>query len=96
MSGDDAVYYGYSNGQFVKVGSNVGINPFRAFIVTGNDLGDAVQAVFDTDGFFEVNVKNMNDGIIYSIDGRRMGTPYDKNSLPKGLYIYNGSKFIVK
>ncbi len=95
-SGDDAVYYGYSNGQFVKVGSNVGINPFRAFIVTGNDLGDAVQAVFDTDGIFEVNVKNMNDGIIYSIDGRRMGTSYDKNSLPKGLYIYNGSKFIVK
>ena len=96
-SGDDAVYYGYSNGQFVKVGSNVGINPFRAFVMaTGSGLGDAVQTVFDTDGIYEVNMQNMEQGVIYSIDGRKMGTLNAKNSLPKGLYIYNGTKFIVK
>lgn len=36
----------------------------------------------------------VNDGRIYSIDGRYVGK--DKNSLGKGLYIMNGKKFAVK
>ena len=95
-SSENVVYYGYSNDAFVKVGHNVGINPFRAYIMTGNDMGAAVQATFDTDGIYEVNTQNMKRGVIYSIDGRRMGTSDTRNSLPKGLYIYNGTKFIVK
>ena len=95
-SGNDAVYYGYSNGEFVKVGSNVGINPFRAYLIAGTDLGNALQVVFDTDGILEINAKTTDRNVIYSIDGRRMGTRNEKNTLPKGLYICNGTKFVVK
>lgn len=95
-SNGNTVYYGYSNGEFVKVGSNVGINPFRAYIMTGNNLGDAVEAVFDTDGIYDVSLRNMENDVVYSIDGRRMGMSKEKDKLPKGLYICNGRKIIVK
>ena len=95
-SDDNTVYYGYSNGQFVKVGGNVGVNPFRAYIIADSDLGNAVQVVFDTDGIYEVNGRTEASGIVFSVDGRRMGTSDNMSALPKGMYICNGTKFVVK
>ena len=95
-SDDNTVYYGYSDGEFVKVGSSVGVNPFRAYIIASSDLGNAVKVVFDTDGIYEVNGRTAGNGVVYSIDGRKMGTYDTKDTLPKGLYICNGTKFVVK
>ena len=97
-SNDSEFYYGYSNGQFVKVGNNVGVNPFRAYIISNNDLNNTVEAVFDdtqADGIREVS-DNRHQGAIYSIDGRRMAASGKKHNLPKGIYISNGTKFVVK
>ena len=80
----------------MKVGGNVGVNPFRAYIIADSDLGNAVQVVFDTDGIYEVNGRTEANGIVFSIDGRRMGTSDNMSTLPKGMYICNGTKFVVK
>ena len=40
------------------------------------------------------NDATVNDGKIYTIDGRYIGK--DKENLGKGLYIMNGKKFVVK
>ncbi len=98
-SDNSAIYYGYSNGQFVKVGNNVGVNPFRAYVKTGNDLGAAVAVVFDdtqTSGVRDVNAHERSESIIYRLDGRRMGGYNCRGSLPKGVYVCNGKKFVVK
>ncbi|MBQ7511575.1 MAG: hypothetical protein IJU11_02400, partial [Prevotella sp.] len=56
----------------------------RLFSPVGGDSG--VQGVKD-----DSNLGNA-DAPIYNLSGVRMS----KNSLPKGLYIQNGKKFIVK
>ncbi len=95
-STNDMIYYGYSNGNFVQVGNNVGVNPFRAYIRTSTPIGSSVEAVFDEiDGIRELS-KAAADAAVYGIDGRCLGTTSQADALPKGLYISNGKKFVVK
>ena len=46
------------------------------------------------DGINEVTVNKTTDSRVYSISGTDMGN--DINSLPKGIYIVNGKKFVKK
>ena len=97
-SDDNSVYYGYSNGSFVKVGSNVGVNPFRAYIKSATDLGAAVEAVFDeeADGIRDVQSHFDNNAEVYTIDGRKVGNTTNLAALSKGMYVCKGRKFVVK
>ena len=98
LTSAEEVYYGYSNGTFVKVGSRVGVNPFRAFIVTSSEMGAAVEAVFDekeADGIREVLQGERGATGVFTLDGRRVDASGSRN-LPKGVYICNGRKFVVR
>ena len=97
-SDDNSVYYGYSNGSFVKVGSNVGVNPFRAYIKSATDLGAAVEAVFDeeADGIRDVQSHFDHNAEVYTIDGRKVGNTTNLAALSKGMYVCKGRKFVVK
>lgn len=91
-------YYGYSNGQFVKVGKNVGVNPFRAYIASTTNLGASANAIFDDshDGINEISTSSNGANAVYGIDGRYMGTKDDAGKLGKGLYIINGKKHVIR
>ena len=94
-SDDAATYYGYSNGRFVKVGSNVGINPFRAYLKTNRELGNAVSALFDAsiaDGIQSITNNSQSQASIYSIDGRLVSRDGDMTRLSRGIYIQGGKK----
>ena len=95
-SGTDATYYGYSNGEFVKVGSNVSINPFRAYIkMAGTSSSTAVNALFeDPSAIRDISAALMNGSAIYTLDGRQVAS--GRHNLPKGVYIKGGKKFIIK
>ncbi len=56
-------------------------------VINGGDVPSGIQNVTTTK-------TTPNDGKIYSIDGRYVGT--ETGSLSKGVYIMNGQKFIVK
>lgn len=99
LTSAEEVYYGYSNGVFVQVGSRVGVNPFRAYIVTNSEMGSAVEAVFDegeADGIREVLSEENHATGVFTLDGRKVGVSGNKESLPKGVYISNGRKFVVR
>ena len=99
LNSDEATsYYGYSNGQFVKVGRNVGINPFRAYIKSGINLGASADVVFDniSDDIRDISKTNNNNSTVYGIDGRLIGTSVNVNKLPKGIYIVNGKKIVIR
>lgn len=74
-------------------------------ILEGEDLARAGQALtlkFDEDAFSgeatgitDINSKvNVSNNKVYSINGQYMGTSL--NNLPKGIYIINGQKKVVK
>jgi hypothetical protein len=76
-------------------------------IGTGKYLHDAAPAKYDTPTYFTfctiggtsgvktINSDN-NDETIYNLQGIKIGTRNDINQLPRGLYLMNGKKFIVK
>jgi hypothetical protein len=76
-------------------------------IGTGKYLHDAAPAKYDTPTYFTFctiggtsGVKTINsdnhDETIYNLQGIKIGTRNDINQLPRGLYLMNGKKFIVK
>ncbi len=95
-SGTNATYYGYSNGEFVKVGSNVSINPFRAYVMTsGTSQVASINALFeDPSAIRDINAVSINGTAIYTLDGRKVTSSHQ--TLPKGVYIKGGKKYIIK
>lgn len=71
-----------------------------AFTNGGYYNEDGLQGVVTTTGIR--NIKTQTDGLIkvYSLDGRLLRTAKDSSEalsgLPKGIYIINGKKFILK
>lgn len=44
----------------------------------------------------DLSIVTSNKGKVYSLDGRLMGEAKEISSLPKGIYIVNGKKIVVK
>ena len=42
------------------------------------------------------NEASIEDGMVYTCDGRRVAQGADIHRLPKGVYIQNGKKRVVK
>ena len=80
------------------------IRAYRAYLMAPDDsdieTGNAKDVVFnivnqdpnDTDFIATSILKPAEDGNIYDLTGRRI----EGNYLPKGIYIQNGKKFVVK
>lgn len=93
---DDA--YGYKDDKFVQAdGTNVGIIPFRAYIVANTskalsrgmldiDLQDGTTGIDEA----KVNVVQPQDDAIYNLAGQKVDADY------KGIVIKNGKKMIVR
>lgn len=48
----------------------------------------------DTDGISDVTLRTEKPAAIYTLSGQKVSAPMDR--LPRGLYIVNGKKVIVK
>jgi hypothetical protein len=75
------------------------IQPYRAYL-TYEWLNPSKPFVLfsfldeDITGIGNVNdIANVNDDVIYDLNGRKVA---DNHALPKGIYIKNGKKFVVK
>ncbi len=79
---------------------------FRAYFDFYDKLTDKSAGVsnakismfFDeTTGISDINTKTKVDSdAVYNINGQYVGKNVDMNTLPKGVYIINGKKKIVK
>ena len=100
---DSNIYRAFlSNGQF---GPTSSIAPFRAYIYKANAAAQAkIQTISwgvgdETTGISIIQTednKTESKAPIYSIDGRKISEKGDFDSLPKGVYIQNGRKILVK
>ena len=92
-----------SGGKFYKnTTDGKSIKGFRAIFYLENiELAFAKPMSIDIDGettgIFEIkaNERTVTDGV-YTINGQYVGKNVDMNTLPKGVYIINGKKKIVK
>ena len=84
------------------VKNNMRIKGFRGWIedvALGGSAKVAFDGVFDDTDDIEIiptseNKSNIGNGNIYDMSGRKVSAETD--ALPKGIYIVNGKKFIVK
>ncbi len=95
--------YGYdaATGEFVKIGNNCKLLPFRCYLelpVSAQTAGAKSRiriagttptGIYDTD-----NGAGAAAGPVYSVDGRRVSDDID--NLPAGVYVVGGRKVVVK
>lgn len=94
------------NGTYKKVWDDAeggDIKPFRAYVTATRSASAKpyMNIVFDdgneTTGITEIGNDKNADGMVYTIDGRRLGLRGSlRGSLKQGIYIINGKKTIVK
>ena len=93
--GYSAGYDSFQRGEFVKVGSNVHLPSFCAYMWLTDDTAPAtLNAVFTDDGGnvtgIETLTQDEENPTIYSLDGRKLDKP------EHGINIINGKKVLVK
>lgn len=104
---NEMIVYGFSGGKFVQVGEGCTFKPFRAYITADRNNAPALTKELNLatkNGW--VNIKNIqnsstnNETTVFSTDGilLRKAPTYSKaiENLPKGIYIINGNKTIIK
>ena len=74
-------YYGFSGGEFVKVGSNVTVNPFRAYLTSTSSAAKLNVAFGEATGISKVESQNNAIKAIYGADGAQ------KSKLTKGINV---------
>lgn len=76
-------YYGFSNGEFVKVGSNVTVKPFRAYLEASGSAAKLNVVFGDATGISKIGSESKNNAIkaIYGADGAQ------KAKLTKGINV---------
>lgn len=95
-----------SNNKFYYSTGTAKMKAFRAYFDFQDELSDKSAGVsnakismfFDeTTGISDINTKTKVDSdAVYNINGQYVGKNIDLNKLPKGVYIINGKKKIVK
>lgn len=102
ISGNGITYYAYkaSDGTFVKAGTTKGmkIQPYRSFFSTTSTV-QAKAAVFDntpTGISTVVGINNITDQRVYNLNGELVSTNGISNRLPKGIYIMNHQKIVIR
>lgn len=105
-SSAETTYYAFNatDGQFVQIGSNATVPPFRAYMILPSPAGTrSLKVVHGDDDATGINTmpsdnrEEVNTNAIYDLLGRRI---YNGNnsisSLKKGIYIVNNKKMAVK
>lgn len=89
--------YGYTGGQFVKAGKGT-VKPFRTYITIPAGSAAAPKAFdihfADTETGIATVVTDSKDQNVYNLQGVRVAKSL--NGLPKGIYIVNGKKTVIK
>lgn len=89
--------YGYAGGQFVKAGTGT-VKPFRTYITIPAGSAAAPKAFdihfADTETGIATVVTDSKDQNVYNLQGVRVAKSL--NGLPKGIYIVNGKKTVIK
>lgn len=94
-----------SNNKFYYSTGTAKMKAFRAYfdfydVLTDKSAGVSnakISMFFDTTGISDIKSKTKVDSdAVYNINGQYVGKNIDMNRLPKGVYIINGKKKIVK
>ena len=95
-----------SNNKFYYSKGTAKMKAFRAYFDFQDELTDKSAGVSnakisffvdETTGISDINTKTKVDSdAVYNINGQYVGKNIDMNTLPKGVYIINGKKKIVK
>ena len=76
-------------------------------VATGLYLKDNAPAKYETPAYFNFRVesstsgiatiqRNIEDGVVYNLQGVKVGTRSELKSLPRGIYIIGGKKVVVR
>lgn len=96
-------YFVFYDDKFYRVGENVKVNPFRAYIcipvsdssAKTNTLGLSFEDDIITSIDVNVNTSDEKTVDVYGVDGKLMFKSIDKDKLNNGIYIINNKKVVI-
>ncbi len=93
LSGGD---FWYSVGK-TKMKAFRGYFELEDVLASLDGAGANISMAFDkTTGIRELKDKSQTDGAVYTISGQLLGKDIDLKKLPRGIYIINGKKQVIK
>ena len=85
-----------ADGETVKVNDEA-VAPDAEGVCTFTVAADTKVSIGDSSGIGDIALDNESaDDAVYNLQGVKVGSRGDINSLPAGLYISNGKKVVVK
>ena len=87
------------NGSTATPANGTAAEPFRAYLTADGGISYSKMTIVTgvkMTGISEILTTDATDGVVYNLAGQRIGTAKQPQSLPKGIYIVNGKKVIVK
>ena len=94
----DNAYIMQSDNNWKKVGDStpdIAIPTFRAYISAPGGAANMFTSWFDgLSGIGAVTLSPIPEGVVYDVQGRKVSDSAAR--LPKGIYIINGKKYVVK
>ena len=96
-----------NNGNLTKVKKSVTAKPFRAYLrcldaanakpLTAMSLGDSEGETTSIETLLQDNGIIIESSDVYGVNGLKVrGNTHSLEGLPKGVYIVNGKKYVVK
>ena len=85
--------------------SETTIKGFRGWITDDDSVLGGLSKSISINGVFDealsidgmrYDVEKVSDRNVYDLSGRKVAADGQMNQLPKGLYIVNGKKYVVK
>ena len=86
----------YSTGK-TKMKAFRGWFEFEDVLADVEAAGANIDFTFDgTTGIREIREKSQAEGAVYTLQGQYLGKDIDLKKLPRGIYIVNGKKQVIK
>ena len=87
------------NGSKATPANGAATDPFRAYLTAEGGISYSQMTIVtgvELSGISDIQATITTDDSVYNLAGQRIGTAKQLQSLPKGIYIVNGKKVIVK
>ncbi|MBR5688555.1 MAG: C10 family peptidase [Prevotella sp.] len=87
------------DGEKAKPANGAAIAPFRAYLSAEGGISYSEMTIVtgvELTGIHDIEMTTEGNGTVFNLAGQKVGTIKAMESLPKGIYVVNGKKVIVK
>lgn len=87
------------DGDKAKPANGAAVAPFRAYLTAEGGIAYPEMSIItgvQLTGISDIEMTTESNGAVFNLAGQQVGTAKEMSTLPKGIYVVNGKKVIIK